>query len=77
MCRNITTLYHLEPPATDGEIRAAAAQYVRKVSGFAKPSAANRAAFDRAATDVAAATATLLGALTTAAPPRARRKGAS
>ena len=77
MCRNITTLYHLEPPATDGEIQAAAAQYVRKVSGFAKPSAANRAAFDRAATDVAAATATLLGALTTAAPPRVRRKGAS
>lgn len=77
MCRNITTLYHLEPPATEEEIRAAAAQYVRKVSGFARPSTANRAAFDRAAAEIAAATATLLGALTTAAPPRARRKGAS
>lgn len=71
------TLYHLEPPATDAEIRAAAAQYVRKVSGFAKPSAANQAAVERAVAEVTAATATLLGALTTAAPPRARKKGAS
>lgn len=77
MCRNIKTLYHLEPPATEEEVRAAATQYVRKVSGFRKSSSANQRAFDQAVTDVVAATATLLGVLVTAAPPRTRKKGAS
>ena len=72
MCRNIRTLYHFEPPTTEDEIRAASLQFVRKVSGFAKPSAANDAAFDRAVTDVAATVRTLLDALVTTAPPRNR-----
>jgi len=72
MCRNIKTLYNFEPPATEDEIRAAATQYVRKISGFATPSAANRAAFDRAVDEVALASSTLLGALVTAAPPKNR-----
>ena len=72
MCRNIKTLYNFEPPATEDEIRAAATQYVRKISGFAAPSAANRAAFDRAVDGVALASSTLLGALVTAAPPKNR-----
>ena len=72
MCRNIKTLYNFEPPATEDEIRAAATQYVRKISGFATPSAANRAAFDRAVDEVAQASSTLLGALVTAAPPKNR-----
>lgn len=77
MCRNIKTLYHLEPPATEEEVRASATQYVRKVSGFTRPSAANQQAFDQAVTSVASATARLLDVLVTAAPPRARKKGAS
>ena len=72
MCRNIKTLYNFEPPATDEEIRAAALQYVRKISGFAEPSAANREAFDRAVAQVAQASATLLGGLVTTATPKDR-----
>jgi hypothetical protein len=72
MCRNIRTLYHFEPPTTEDEIRAASLQFVRKVSGFAKPSAANEAAFDRAVSDVAATVRMLLDALVTTAPPRNR-----
>ncbi|MFN8188756.1 MAG: DUF2277 domain-containing protein [Gaiellales bacterium] len=72
MCRNIHTLYNFEPPATDAEVRAAALQYVRKVSGFTRPSQANAAAFERAVEAVAAATGELLGELTTSAPARDR-----
>ena len=72
MCRNIRALYNFDPPATDEEVRASALQYVRKVSGFSKPSAANAEAFDRAIDAVADATAVLLGELTTAAPPKDR-----
>lgn len=72
MCRNIRTLYHFDPPVTDDEIRAASLQFVRKVSGFSKPSAANQAPFDRAVADVAATVRALLTALVTTAPPRNR-----
>ena len=72
MCRNIHTLFNFEPPATEGEVRGAALQYVRKVSGFAKPSQANEAAFERALEDVAAATERLLAELVTNAPPKDR-----
>lgn len=72
MCRNIHTLYNFEPPASDAEVRAAALQYVRKVSGFTRPSQANAAAFERAVEAVAAATGELLGELTTSAPARDR-----
>jgi hypothetical protein len=72
MCRNIKTLYNFEPPATGDEIRAAALQYVRKVSGYASPSAANQEAFERAVDEVARASATLLGSLVTTAAPRDR-----
>ena len=72
MCRNIRTLYNFEPAATEEEIRAAALQYVRKVSGFNRPSQANAEAFDRAVDEVAAASARLLAGLTTASPPRDR-----
>jgi hypothetical protein len=72
MCRNIRTLYNFEPPATDDEVRAAAVQYVRKISGFSKPSRANEEAFDRAVDAVAEASAELLGQLVTAAPPKDR-----
>ncbi|MGD0715649.1 MAG: DUF2277 domain-containing protein [Gaiellaceae bacterium] len=72
MCRNIRTLYNFEPPTTPDEIRAAAVQYVRKVSGMQKPSHANEAAFDRAVDAVASATEQLLAELVTAAPPRDR-----
>ena len=68
MCRNIRTLYHFDPPATREEIRASALQFVRKVSGFTKPSAANQAAFDRAVDDVSATVAQLLDGLVTSAP---------
>lgn len=73
MCRNIKTLYNFEPPATNEEVRAAAAQFVRKISGFAKPSAANQKAFDAAVAEVARAASALLGALVTSAPPRDRQ----
>ena len=72
MCRNIHTLFNFEPPATPDEIDAAALQYVRKISGFPKPSKANEQAFERAVAEVSAATRTLVDALTTAAPPRDR-----
>jgi hypothetical protein len=72
MCRNIKTLHNFEPPATEGEVSAAALQYVRKVSGSAKPSKANEAAFAQAVAEVAAATNRLLAQLVTMAPPRDR-----
>jgi hypothetical protein len=72
MCRNIRTLYNFEPPANEEEVRAAALQYVRKVSGFTKPSQANAAAFERAVDDVAAISARLLGELVTTAEPKDR-----
>jgi hypothetical protein len=72
MCRNIKTLHNFEPPATEDEIRSAALQYVRKISGTAKPSRANEAAFARAVDAVTAASEELLGALVTSAPPRDR-----
>ena len=72
MCRNIRVLHNFEPPATSDEVQAAALQYVRKVSGAAKPSAANQAAFDQAVATVAAATQELLDALVTTAPPKDR-----
>jgi hypothetical protein len=72
VCRNIKTLYNFDPSATDDEIHAAALQYVRKISGFAGPSAANEAAFHRAVAEVEEASSRLLGALVTAAPARNR-----
>ena len=72
MCRNIKTLHNFEPPATDEEVRAAALQYVRKVSGAPKPSKANEAAFARAVDEVTHVTQHLLAELVTAAPPRDR-----
>jgi hypothetical protein len=72
MCRNIRTLYNYEPPATEDEVRAAALQYVRKISGFTKPSQANAEAFERAVDAVAAVSTQLLRDLSTAAPPRDR-----
>lgn len=72
MCRNIKTLHNFEPPATDEELRAAALQYVRKISGYPKPSHANEVAFGRAVEEVAAASRRLLDSLVTQAPPRDR-----
>jgi hypothetical protein len=72
MCRNIRPLHNFEPPATDDEVRAAALQYVRKISGATKPSKANEAAFAAAVDAIAAASAQLLAELTTAAPPKNR-----
>jgi hypothetical protein len=72
MCRNIRTLYNFEPPATEDEVRSASLQYVRKISGFTKPSQANAEAFERAVDDVAAISARLLGELVTNAPPKDR-----
>jgi hypothetical protein len=72
MCRNIRTLYNFEPAATDEEVRAAALQYVRKISGFTKPSTANEEAFNQAVEDVAAISQRLLGELITKAPPKDR-----
>ncbi|HEX6584877.1 MAG TPA: DUF2277 domain-containing protein [Thermoleophilaceae bacterium] len=72
MCRNIRTLHNFEPPATEDEIRASALQYVRKISGFSKPSQANTEAFERAVDHVAAVSAQLLGELVTNAPPKDR-----
>ena len=72
MCRNIHTLYNYEPPATEEEVRGAALQYVRKVSGFTKPSRANEEAFARAVDEVSEATAKLIGSLVTNAAPRNR-----
>jgi hypothetical protein len=72
MCRNIKTLFNFEPPVTEQEIRAAALQFVRKVSGFNKPSKANEAAFDTAIGEIAAVAGKLLTSLETNAPPRNR-----
>ncbi|PSL54249.1 hypothetical protein B0I31_107307 [Saccharothrix carnea] len=72
MCRNIRVLHNFEPPATEDEVHAAAVQYVRKVSGSARPSAANQEAFDAAVEAVAEATRVLLESLVTNAPPRDR-----
>ena len=77
MCRSIHTLYNFDPPATEEEVRAAALQYVRKVSGFTKPSRANADAFERAVDAVAAATAELLDGLVTAASPKDREREAA
>jgi hypothetical protein len=72
MCRNIRTLHNFEPPATDDEVRGAALQYVRKISGFTRPSQANTEAFERAVNEVAAISAKLLDALVSNAPPKDR-----
>lgn len=72
MCRNIRTLYNFDPPATDEEVRAAALQYVRKISGFGKPSRANQEAFERATDAVAEASRALLAQLQTTAPAKDR-----
>jgi hypothetical protein len=77
MCRNIRTLHNFEPPASPDEVRAAALQYVRKVSGYTKPSTANAAAFERAVEEVAAASARLLDELVTSAPPKDREAEAA
>jgi hypothetical protein len=72
MCRSINPLFNVEPPATEDEVRAAALQFVRKISGYRTPSRANAAAFDAAVDDIAAVTARLLATLETAAPGRRR-----
>jgi hypothetical protein len=77
MCRNIKTLHNFEPPATEDEIRASALQFVRKLSGFARPSQANQLAFDRAVDQVTAAARELLASLVTNAPPRDRDEEAA
>jgi hypothetical protein len=77
MCRNIRTLYNFDPPATEEEVRAAALQYVRKISGFTKPSRANEEAFARAIDAVAAASLELLNELRTGAPPKNREDEAA
>lgn len=77
MCRNIRVLYNFEPPATDAEIRAAALQFVRKISGFSKPSTANEEAFNRAVDEVAEASSKLLCSLMTSASPRNREAEAA
>ncbi|MCC6312736.1 MAG: DUF2277 domain-containing protein [Thermomicrobiales bacterium] len=77
MCRNIKPLFNFEPPATDDETRAASLQFVRKISGFTHPSAANTAAFETAVDDVTAAAARLLAALETTAAPKNREREAA
>jgi hypothetical protein len=77
MCRSIKTLHNFKPPATDDEIRAASLQFVRKLSGFVRPSKANEPAFNRAVEDVARAAHQLLGHLVTNAPPRDRDEEAA
>jgi hypothetical protein len=72
MCRNIKTLYNFSPPATEDEVRASALQFVRKISGFNRPSQANEAAFNRAVDQVTRAAEELMGSLVTMAPPRDR-----
>jgi len=72
MCRNIRVLFNFEPPATDDEVRAAAIQFVRKISGSTRPSKANEAAFEQAIDEIADASRRLLASLRTAAPPRDR-----
>jgi hypothetical protein len=77
MCRNIKVLFNFDPPVTEEEIRAAALQYVRKVSGMVKPAKSNQAAFERAVEEVAAASARLLGSLETTAAARTREEEAA
>jgi hypothetical protein len=77
MCRNIKTLFNFDPPATDEEIRAASVQFVRKLSGFTKPSQANQAVFDEAVGEVAGIARRLIDSLVTAAPPRDREEWAA
>jgi hypothetical protein len=77
MCRNIRTLFNFEPPATDDEIHAAALQFVRKISGFAKPSKANEAAFDTAVDDIAGIARRLLRSLESTATPKNREEEAA
>ena len=77
MCRNIRTLHNFEPPATEDEVRGAALQYVRKISGFTKPSQANAEAFERAVEEVAASSAALLSQLVSNAPPKDREAEAA
>jgi hypothetical protein len=77
VCRNIKVLFNFDPPATHDEIRSAALQYVRKISGYAKPSAANGAAFEQAVDEVAVASARLLGSLVTTTPHRNREAEAA
>lgn len=77
MCRNIRTLFNFEPPATEEEIRAASVQFVRKLSGFTKPSQANEKAFDRAVDEVAAVASRLIDSLVTSAAPRDREEWAA
>jgi hypothetical protein len=77
MCRNIRPLFNFEPPVTEDEVRAAALQYVRKISGFNKPSKANEAAFNAAVEAVAQVSGRLLAALETSAPPRDRAEAAA
>ena len=77
MCAQHPPLYHFEPPVTDDEIRAASLQFVRKVSGFTKPSAANQAAFDQAVAEVSEVVDRLLGSLVTSAPPKNRETEAA
>ncbi len=72
MCRNIRTLYNFEPPATEDDVRAAARQFVRKLSGFTRPSAANAEAFDRAVDEISRSASTLLASLVTSVPPHDR-----
>ena len=77
MCRNIRTLFNFDPPATDEEVRAASLQFVRKLSGFNKPSRANEAAFDQAVEEVASVARRLVDSLDTTAPPRNREEVAA
>ncbi|MEJ2202685.1 MAG: DUF2277 domain-containing protein [Gemmatimonadota bacterium] len=76
MCRNIRTLFNFDPPATDEEVRASALQFVRKLSGFTKPSKANEEAFERAVDEVSVAAGRLLDSLVTSAPPKDREEEA-
>jgi hypothetical protein len=77
MCRNIRTLFNFDPPATDEEIRAASVQFVRKLAGFTKPSAANQATFDQAIDEVSGVARRLIDSLVTSAPPRDREEWAA
>jgi len=77
MCRNIRTLYNFSPPVTQEEVRAASLQFVRKITGFHKPSKANEAAFQAAIDEIAAVSSRLLGSLETAAPPKNREAEAA
>jgi hypothetical protein len=77
MCRNIRTLFNFQPPATDEEVRAASLQFVRKLSGFTRPSKANQQAFDRAVEDVSQVARRLIDSLTTGQPPRDREEVAA